>query len=216
MTRDYITSGKEPIVNGPVEMDSEPAVDPQAQPGIQNIEAVTMVWSTSALVAAYIMIWLIYFVEGLVMGTQTALTPYVTSAFAEHSLTPTISIVSYVIGGATNFTIAKILDVFGRPQGLLLCIIIASLGLVMMASCTHVEAYAAALVFYTVGNTGLQYTLSVFVADTSSLLVGWAVLSLMLSSKVLDGLGPLVCFRFWCLSSLSRSLDSFGSNSARR
>jgi MFS family permease len=169
MTRDYITSGKEPIVNGPVEMDSEPAVDPQAQPGIQNIEAVTMVWSTSALVAAYIMIWLIYFVEGLVMGTQTALTPYVTSAFAEHSLTPTISIVSYVIGGAANFTVAKILDVFGRPQGLLLCIIIASLGLVMMASCTHVEAYAAALVFYTVGNTGLQYTLSVFVADTSSL-----------------------------------------------
>jgi hypothetical protein len=38
-----------------------------------------------------------------------------------------------------------------------------------MASCKHVEAYAAALVFYTVGNTGLQYTLSVFVAYTSSL-----------------------------------------------
>jgi MFS family permease len=35
--------------------------------------------------------------------------------------------------------------------------------------CTHVEAYAAALVFCTVGNTGLQYSLSVFVADTSSL-----------------------------------------------
>jgi MFS family permease len=69
----------------------------------------------------------------------------------------------------TNFTIAKILDVFGRPQGLLCCIIVATLGLIMMASCTHVEAYAAALVFYTVGNTGLQYTLSVFVADTSSL-----------------------------------------------
>jgi MFS family permease len=141
----------------------------QAQPEIQNIEAITMVWSTSALIAAYIMKWLIYFVEGLVTGTQTALIPYVTSAFVEHSLTPTISIVNYVIGGAANFTIAKILDVFGRPQGLLLCIIIASLGLVMMASCTHVEAYAAALVFYTVGNTGLQYTLSVFVADTSSL-----------------------------------------------
>ena len=169
MTHDNAVSGKEPTVSSPLELDSEPAVNDQAQPGIQNIEAVTMVWSTSALIAAYTMIWLIYFVEGLVSGTQVALSPYVTSAFAEHSLTPTISIVSYVIGGVTNFTIAKILDVFGRPQGLLCCIVIATLGLVMMASCTHVEAYAAALVFYTVGNTGLQYTLSVFVADTSSL-----------------------------------------------
>ncbi|KAI4749206.1 hypothetical protein E4T50_00535 [Aureobasidium sp. EXF-12298] len=169
MTHEITVPDKEPIVVGSLEIDSEPAVDPQAQPGIQNIEAVTMVWSTSALIAAYTMIWLIYFVEGLVAGTQTALSPYVTSAFAEHSLTPTISIVSYVIGGVTNFTIAKILDVFGRPQGLLCCIIVATLGLIMIASCTHVEAYAAALVFYTVGNTGLQYTLSVFVADTSSL-----------------------------------------------
>jgi MFS family permease len=169
MAHETVVANKEPVVVGSLEMDSEPAVDPQTQPGIQNIEAVTMVWSTSALIAAYTMIWLIYFVEGLVAGTQTALSPYVTSAFAEHSLTPTISIVSYVIGGVTNFTIAKILDVFGRPQGLLCCIIVATLGLIMMASCTHVEAYAAALVFYTVGNTGLQYTLSVFVADTSSL-----------------------------------------------
>lgn len=116
MTHDNAVPGKEPTVSSPLELDFEPAVDIHAQPGIQNIEAVTMVWSTSALITAYTMIWLIYFVEGLVSGTQVALSPYVTSAFAEHSLTPTISIVSYVIGGVTNFTIAKILDVFGRPQ----------------------------------------------------------------------------------------------------
>ena len=39
----------------------------------------------------------------------------------------------------------------------------------MMAACNNVEAYAAAQVFYTVGNNGLTYSLSVFVADTSSL-----------------------------------------------
>lgn len=58
---------------------------------------------------------------------------------------------------------------FSRPQGYLLCIIIAMVGLVMMAACNNVEAYAAAQVFYTVGNNGIQYALSVFVADTSSL-----------------------------------------------
>jgi hypothetical protein len=58
-----------------------------------------MVWSTSALIAAYTMTWLIYLVDGLVAGTQTALTPYITSTFASHSLTPFISILSYSISG---------------------------------------------------------------------------------------------------------------------
>lgn len=112
---------------------------------------------------------LLLVVEGMLNGTAGALTPYVTSAFALHSLTPTVGIISSVIGGVTNLTLAKILDVFGRPQGYLCCIILATIGLAMMAACNTVEAYAAAQVFYTVGNNGIQYSLSVFVADTSSL-----------------------------------------------
>ena len=149
--------------------DDEPIVDVHAQPGVQNIEAVTVAWTTNALIFAYVMIWLTYFVEGMLSGSTAALTPYVTSDFAQHSLTPTVGILSSVIGGVTNLTIAKILDVFGRPQGYFLCMCIATVGLIMMAACNNVEAYAAAQVFYTVGNNGLQYSLSVFVADTSSL-----------------------------------------------
>ncbi len=149
--------------------DNESTIDTHAQPGVQNIEAVTVAWTTTALIVAYMMIWLIYFVEGMLSGTTAALTPYVTSAFAQHSLTPTVAILSSVIGGVTNLTLAKILDVFGRPQGFLFCICLATVGLIMMAACNNVEAYAAAQVFYAVGNNGLQYSLSVFVADTSSL-----------------------------------------------
>ena len=147
----------------------EAIVDVHAQPGVQNIEAMTVAWTTSALIFAYIMIWLTYFVEGMLSGTTAALTPYITSAFAQHSLTPTVGILSSVIGGVTNLTLAKILDVFGRPQGYMVCICLATVGLIMMAGCNSVEAYAAAQVFYTVGNNGLQYSLSVLVADTSSL-----------------------------------------------
>jgi len=178
MSQMYALPRKEPAVSDGLEPDPsstrtddvEVVMNNQFQQGIENIEAVTTVWTTTALVGAYVLIWITYFVEGMLSGTQVAMLPYVTSAFAEHSLTPTVSIVSSVIGGCTNFTIAKILDVFGRPQGYLLCIFIATIGLIMMAGCRHVEAYAAAQVFYTVGNTGLQYVLSVFVADTSSLL----------------------------------------------
>ena len=157
------------VHSGPDPDSDESIVDAHAQPGVQNIEAVTVAWTTTALILAYVMIWLTYFVEGMLSGTTAALTPYVTSAFAQHSLTPTVGILSSVIGGVTNLTLAKVMDVFGRPQGYIFCIFLATVGLIMMAACNTVEAYAAAQVFYTVGNNGIQYSLSVFVADTSSL-----------------------------------------------
>lgn len=140
-----------------------------AQAGVKNIEATTVAWNKNVLILAYVLIWLTYCVEGMLSNTTGALTPYVTSAFAQHSLTPTVGILSSVIGGVTNLTLAKILDVFGRPQGYLFCIVLATVGLIMMAACNNVEAYAAAQVFQTVGNNGIQYSLSVFVADTSTL-----------------------------------------------
>ena len=151
----------------PVELPSD--AEKNVSLGVQNIEAVTQVWTKSALVTALIFIWLIYFVEGLLTSTQGALIPYVISDYASHSLIPTVSIISTILGGVTNFTIAKILDVFGRPTGFNVSLLIATLGLIMLAACSSVELYAAALVFYTVGNTGVQYTLSILIADTTSL-----------------------------------------------
>ncbi|KAF7890043.1 uncharacterized protein EAF02_002458 [Botrytis sinoallii] len=115
------------------------------------------------------MIWITYFVQGLVSGVSGSLLPYITSDFALHSLTPTTSILSAVIGGVTNLSIAKVLDIFDRPQGYILCALLCTVGLAMSASCNNVEAYAASQVFYTVGINGIGYNLSVFVADTSSL-----------------------------------------------
>ncbi|THV48775.1 hypothetical protein BGAL_0228g00090 [Botrytis galanthina] len=144
-------------------------VDTKFQQGVQEIEAVTMTWSSTWLVIAYIMIWITYFVQGLVSGVSGSLLPYITSDFALHSLTPTTSILSAVIGGVTNLSIAKVLDIFGRPQGYILCAVLCTVGLAMSAGCNNVEAYAASQVFYTVGINGIGYSLSVFVADTSSL-----------------------------------------------
>ncbi|KAK6715598.1 hypothetical protein SNK04_006547 [Fusarium graminearum] len=148
---------------------SDSAVDTDVQHGIQEIEAVTLSWSKASLLVAFVLIWLVYFVQGLVGGISGALLPYVTSDFAMHSLTATTSVMSSVIGGVTNLSIAKTLDVFGRPQGFMFCAIIATIGLIMSAACNNVEAYAASQVFYTVGINGVGYSLSVFIADTTSL-----------------------------------------------
>ena len=167
--------------------------DTGAPAGVQAIEATTMAWTKTTLIAAYIMLWLIYFVETLLAGTVLALLPYVTSAFAAHSLTPTVSILSSVIGGVTNLTIAKVIDVFGRPPGLLFCLCLGTTGLIMMAACNSVEAYAAAMVFHTVGNNGIQYIMSVFIADTTKLKNRGLMQALMNTSSLVTGwvAGPL-------------------------
>lgn len=99
----------------------------------------------------------------------TVLTPYVTSDFALHSLTATTGILSKIIGGLSQLTLAKILDIWGRPQGFLVMMLLLTIGLIMMAACQNVETYAAAQVFYWVGYNGVGYALSVFIADTSHL-----------------------------------------------
>ncbi|KUJ15350.1 MFS general substrate transporter [Mollisia scopiformis] len=202
---------------------NDDAVDTNFQAGVQNIEAVTVTWSMTWLVIAYALIWIIYFIQGLVSGVTGALLPYVTSAFALHSLTPTVGILSAVIGGVTNLSIAKILDIFGRPQGFVFCIVLTVLGLIMSAACNNVEAYAASQVFYTVGINGIGYSLSVFVADTSSLrnrglmqafaaspnlITCW--LAGPISTSFLDGAGWRWAFGMFCIIVPVVTLPLFG------
>lgn len=84
-------------------------------------------------------------------GMSFALTPYVTSNFSQHSLTATTSIMSNLIGGLIKLPLAKVLDIWGRPQGFALMAVAMTVGLIMMAACENVQTYAAAQVFYWVG-----------------------------------------------------------------
>ncbi|KAK4234180.1 siderophore iron transporter mirB [Achaetomium macrosporum] len=161
------------------QFDSRPAgdADPEkaasmssdAQAGVQNIEAAATVWSKWHLVAAYGIIWLIYFVTSLQEVLVRTFTPFVTSSFQLHSLTAATSIFSSIIAGLSKLPLAKILDLWGRPQGMALMLVFWVIGFCMMAACQNVETYAAAQVFSSVGAQGVSYCLTVFIADTSSL-----------------------------------------------
>ena len=96
-------------------------------------------------------IWVIAFVDTAQQGMASSLSPYVTSAFYQHSLTATTSIMSSIIGGLSKLVLAKILDIWGRPQGFALMTFSLVIGLIMMAACNNVQTYAAAQVFYWVG-----------------------------------------------------------------
>lgn len=144
-------------------------VHKDAQYGVQKIEATTQAWSKKHLIAAYIMIWIIAFINALEQGMGFGLTSYVTSDFSLHSLASATGVMSSLIGGLTKLPLAKLIDIWGRPQGYMCMVGCLTLGLVMMAACNGVELYAAAQVFYWIGQNGTDYVVSVFVADTSHL-----------------------------------------------
>ncbi|KAI1357962.1 siderophore iron transporter mirB [Xylaria arbuscula] len=206
------------------------SIDKTAQQGVQNMEAITKTWTKRDLYAAYILIWFIYFIDAIQQGMGTILTPYVTSSFQEHSLTATVGVAANIIGGISKLPIAKIIDVWGRPQGYLLTVCSMILGLVLMAACNNVNTYAAAQIFYWVGYNGISYTTSVFIADTSALKNRGFVLAYVsspyivtvwitgpLAQSVLYGIGwrwgfgifaivtPVVCFPLYFLFSYNQN-----------
>ncbi|CAP93061.1 hypothetical protein E8E15_002941 [Penicillium rubens] len=145
------------------------SLDQEAQAGVKGVQAAAAVWTKSHLILAYVIIWFIYFVTSIQEVVIRSLNPYVTSAFELHSLTAATNIMANIIGGLSKIPLAKILDSWGRPQGMSLMLLIWVVGFIMMAGCNNVQTYAAAQVFSSVGSQGVSYCLTVFISDTSSL-----------------------------------------------
>lgn len=143
--------------------------DKEAQQGVQQAEAVTLVWSGKSLILAYAFILLVCFVNSLEQQVMTSLAPYVTSNFSLHSFVSTISVVSNVLGGIIQLPVAKILDTWGRPEGFAAMTFLCTVGAILMAVSQSVHTFAAAQVFYVIGYTGISYVVQVVIADTSSL-----------------------------------------------
>lgn len=107
--------------------------------------------------------------QAFASGITNTLTPYVTSSFSSHSLTALTTVIASLIAGLVKLPYAKLLDIWGRPQGFALMVASATLGLIMMAGCNDVKTYCAAQVFYNVGYSGIDFTVTIFIADTSAL-----------------------------------------------
>ncbi|TQV92228.1 siderophore iron transporter [Cordyceps javanica] len=144
--------------------------EPKAeQEGLGEPKEIEYVLSKQQLIIAYLAIFLLTFIQELTSGIFRVLNPFVTSAFARHSLTATTSVVSSVVGAVFYLPVAKLIEVWGRMQVLALMVGATILGIVLMASCNNVEAYCAAQVFYTIGTYGISFCITIFIADTSAI-----------------------------------------------
>ncbi|KAL1979369.1 hypothetical protein VTN96DRAFT_6097 [Rasamsonia emersonii] len=139
------------------------------QGGVSDAEALMSAWTKKSLIAAYVSVFLIFFIDSFQQETTGSLSPYVTSAFKDHALLSTTSVLTSIIGGVAKLPIARIIDVWGRPEGFVLMTLLCTLGLILMASCRNIETYAAAQVIYWLGYNGREYVLHVFLSDTTDL-----------------------------------------------
>lgn len=139
------------------------------QRGVQDVEAVTLTWTKTTLIAVFINIWLIYFVNAFQSTILSNLIPFVTSEFESHSLLNVIYIVASAMSAAVYIPLSKILDVWGRAEGFLIMTLFATLGLILMATCHNIATFCAANVFYSIGFGGMTYCVDVITADSSKL-----------------------------------------------
>ncbi|KAL4881126.1 siderophore iron transporter mirB [Aspergillus karnatakaensis] len=139
------------------------------QDGVRVAEAVTASWSKKSLIITYACMWFLYFVNGLQNSLTANLGAYITSEFSAHSLLTVISVVTSVMGAACLMPIAKVLNLWDRTLGICIMVLIAIMGLIMMAACNNIATYCAAQAFYTVGFTGVIFCVDVLTSDTSSL-----------------------------------------------
>ncbi|KAK8099422.1 siderophore iron transporter mirb [Apiospora kogelbergensis] len=137
--------------------------------GVKRVEAITAVWSKKALWSTFVLLWLVSFVAAMLGSIEGALSPYITSSFDQHGLLAVINIAARIIGGVVTLSIGKLIDIRGRMEGFIGALLLITVGMIMKALCQNVETYAAAQVFYWVGNVALGFIIQVFVADITSL-----------------------------------------------
>ncbi|KAJ5082755.1 hypothetical protein N7532_011798 [Penicillium argentinense] len=144
-------------------------IDEKAQSGTQKAQASTQVWTRNTLIAAYVLVWVVNFLQYFSSGLLGVLSPYIYSSFQLHSLTGLTTVIASLVSALIKFPYAKLMDIWGRPQAFGFSVGSLTLGLVMMAACKNVQTYCAAQVFYQIGFNCIDFSMTIFVADTTAL-----------------------------------------------
>ncbi|KAJ4353159.1 ferrioxamine B transporter [Ascochyta clinopodiicola] len=138
-------------------------------PGVARIEALNA--HTSPINRCFIFFGLFivayaYGLDGTLRGTYQ---PYATAGFQTHSTLATINVLRSVIAAAAQPTAAKIADVFGRVEVVLVSIFFYVLGTIVEAVSSNVESFSAGAVFYQIGYTTMIVLIEIIIADITSL-----------------------------------------------
>ncbi|OXG22594.1 siderophore-iron transporter Str1 [Cryptococcus neoformans Tu401-1] len=150
--------------------DDKSSIEVEQTAGVTKIEALYLVfgngWKLWTLWGSIALISIAY---GLSQMTTYYYTAFATSAFGEHTVLGTISVITGIMAGVAKPFLAKLADLFSRPWALALSVLFYTIGYIVVAASKNVADVAGGEVIYTIGNTGLDFITSILLADITSL-----------------------------------------------
>ncbi|KAI9930239.1 Siderophore transporter [Aspergillus wentii] len=154
------------IVSSDRSQDSVPEVDSL---GVKRVQLLSAYITPVDRIFIFFGVFIIAYVYGLDGQVRVTYQPLATAYYDSHSLLATINVLRAVIAAAAQPTAAKIADVFGRLELILLSIVFYTVGTIVEA-CSHtVDQFAAGAVLYQIGYSMIMLLVEVLVADITSL-----------------------------------------------
>lgn len=138
-------------------------------PGVVRMEAISQQLTLTNRILLFFGVFLIayaYGFDGILRYTYQATA---TSSYAMHSLLATINVLRAVIAAAAQPTAARVADVFGRFELVLVSITFYVLGTIIETVATNVQTFCAGAVLYQIGYTCVVLLVEVIIADITSM-----------------------------------------------
>ncbi|CAK7262596.1 ferrioxamine B transporter [Sporothrix epigloea] len=136
--------------------------------GVTRIEALSSVLTLTDRIALFSGVFLVAYAYGLDGTVRYTYQTYATASYSEHSLLASINVLRAVIAAAAQPTAAKIADIFGRVELVLVSIFFYVLGTVIQASSNGISAFAGGAVLYQIGYTTVVLLIEIIIADLTS------------------------------------------------
>lgn len=136
--------------------------------GVARIEAMNSVITRTDRIGIFLGVFLTAYAYGLDGTLRFALQPEATNDFATHSLLSTVNVLRAVIAAAAQPTAAKIADVFGRLELIIVSIFFYIIGTIVMATSYNVSSFSGGAIIYQIGYTMIILLLQVIIADLTS------------------------------------------------
>lgn len=156
-------------VNERTTEEREAGVDIRNASGASRMDAVSSQISTGERISLFIGIFLVGYAYGLEGQVRSAYQPYATSSFNLHSYLSTINVLRSVVAVVIQPTAAKVADVFGRFEVIVVATLFYVIGMVIESTAVSVYAFCAGGIVYQIGYTAIVLLMEILVADFSSM-----------------------------------------------
>ncbi|KAJ5674996.1 Major facilitator superfamily domain general substrate transporter [Penicillium maclennaniae] len=140
----------------------------EGSPGVRRIEIITSHFGLVDRIFLFASVFLVAYVYGLDGTVRYTYQPYATQSYGQHSLLATVNVLRAVIAAAAQPTAAKIADVFGRIELIIVSILFYTVGTIVETFAKIVETFCAGAVIYQIGYTCIMLLAEVLIADVTS------------------------------------------------